>query len=293
MAVIKIMRLFVAGMTILLSLTTPAAGLSKKQKGATSAVPPTFAVIPFYSPEKIWSLYMPFINYLRKTTGDPWQLQLYSTHDQFIDGICNGTITAGIAGPAPLAKIQRKCGVKPFLAALGKDGTPHYHSVILANDPAVKKLAHLKGKRVGFFRGSTAAHIVPMKLFGDAGLTMNDFAPIFLSSQDRIIQRLLSGDIAAAGVKEALAAKFSGKILTVVAVSDPLPNFALCAAPSASASVIKRLNAALTQLHPSASRDDARTVSGWDDEIRHGFIPADDSYFAAILKFNDTFGGDK
>ena len=284
-------RLFVMILTLLVPLMAGAADASGKD--ASTASPPTFAVIPFYSPEKIWALYNPFIKYLRQSTGDLWQLQLFNNHSEFIEGICSGKVTVALLGPVPLMKAYESCGVKPFLVALGKDGTPFYRSVVVTNDPAVKNLAGLIGKRIGFFKGSTAAHVVPLRMLEKAGLKQTDFSPVFLGSQDQIIQRLLSGEIDAAGVKENLAGKFARERLNSIASSEPLPNFALSAAPSAPGPVIQRLKSALTRLNPSMNKAHARLVHGWDEEIRQGFTLPGTAYLSSLQNFNRAIGDAK
>jgi phosphonate transport system substrate-binding protein len=249
----------------------------------------TFAVIPFYTPEKIWTLYSPFIDYLNKNTGVSWELQLYHSHDDLIADLCSGKISAALLGPAPLGRANNKCGATPLLAALGKDGKPSYHSVIMTNSPTVSSLKNLKGKKFGFFKGSTAAHILPAKMLKDAGLGMADIQPVFFESQDRIISALLSGEIAAAGVKETLARKFSGEGLKIIAVSPPLPNFSLCATPTLAAAVKQSLTSSLIRLKPLTNSKDAETVKSWDDEIKHGFTLPDKEFLPSVMKIFGIF----
>ena len=284
------LRLFVMLLTLLMPISAEAARVPVAS--APAASPPTFAVIPFYSPEKIWSLYGPFIKYLRQTTGDPWQLQLFNNHREFIEGICSGRITVGLLGPVPLKKVDERCGAKPFLVALGKDGTPFYHSVIVTNDPGVGTLAGFKGKRLGFFKGSTAAHVVPLKMLENERVMPSDFTAVYFGSQDEIIHQLLSGGIDGAGLKEFLARRFLKDGLRIVAVSENLPNFALSAAPSAPGPVIQRLKSALLKLRPAKNSNDAKLMSSWDDEIRQGFITPGKDYLSALHNFKAS-GDDK
>lgn len=258
-------------------------------KPGTNPVRYTFAVIPFYTPEKIWALYSPFIDYLNKSTGDPWELKLYHNHDELIDAICNGKVSAALLGPVPLGRANRKCGVKPVLAALGNDGKPSYHAVILTNTPSVKKIKDLKGKKIGFFKGSTAAHIIPAKMLKDSGVGMPTIQPIFLESQDRIMSALLSGEIAAAGVKETLAKRFNKGTLDILAVSGPLPNFAVCATPTLPSSTQQHLLSALTRLKPLSNSKDAETMKAWDDEIKNGFTMPNNNFLPSVMKLFELF----
>ncbi len=269
------------------SSAAPAAGAG--QKAPAKNIPHTFAVIPFYSPDKIWALYSPLIEYLSTTTGEPWKLQLYNNHDEVVAGICSGQISAAIMGPVPQGRVLKNCAATPLLVAIGKDGKPFYHSVMLTNDKSVTTLAGLKGKKVGFFKGSTAAHIMPAKMLKDAGLDMTAITPVFLESQDTIISALLAGEIVAAGVKETLARKFGKGALHVLATSPPLPNFTLCTAPTMPARTRQNLRAALLRLKPSTNVRDAETMKNWDDEVKTGFMKPGKEFIPTVMKIDRIY----
>jgi ABC-type phosphate/phosphonate transport system substrate-binding protein len=112
---------------------------------------------------------------------------------------------------------------------------------------------------------------------------------VFLESQDRIMAALLAGEVAAGGLKETLYQKFRKENLRIVATSDQLPNFALCALPSFPEKARDRLLAALLRLKPLASKADAETVTHWDDEIKNGFSIPDEHFLPAIINFYSTY----
>ncbi|NTW57610.1 MAG: PhnD/SsuA/transferrin family substrate-binding protein [Nitrospirae bacterium] len=268
----------------MLLLSRPA-GAENKQSLPS---PYTVAVIPFYGPEKIWLLYSPLIEYLKKTTGHPWELKLYPNHDALIEDLCGGQIGVALLGPAPLGRANRKCGAEPLIVALGKDGKPTYRSVIVTSDAAVTALGGVRGKKFGFFKGSTAAHIVPAKLLKDAGLGMEAVQPVFLESQDRIMTALLTREISAAGVKETLYRKFEKETLRVLTISGPLPNFAFSALPSLPSGVREEFVQALLRLKPHTNIRDADTMQDWDDEIKNGFVTPTDDYLLAVQNLLTT-----
>lgn len=244
----------------------------------------TLAVIPFYTPERMWQLYTPFVEYLRRETGEPWELKLYATHEEMIAGVCAGEVDVTLLGPVPLARVNRQCGAVPFLVPNGKDGQPTYHSMVITNDAAVTSIAGLRGRKVGFFKGSTAAHIVPMKMLRDAGLGPGSFEPVFLESQDRIMTALLAHEISGAGVKEALFRRFEQEPVRLLQASDALPNFAFSALPAQPPAQRERFVAALLKLKPRDKPADAETVKSWDDEVKSGFAPPAPDFLPAVLK---------
>jgi phosphonate transport system substrate-binding protein len=265
------MRGSVAALALAAALLAPRA-----DAGEVAAPGPAvrrLAVIPFYSPEQMWRLYAPFVEYLRRETGERWELTLHANHEALIEAFCAGRVDVALVGPMPLARIERRCGGAPFLLPLGPDGGTSYRSVLVTADPAVGSLAALRGKDVGFFRGSTAAHVVPVKVLADGGLAPGSYRPVFLESQDRLVAALLAGTISAAAIKSALYQRFERQPgLRVLATSEPLPSFAFAALPSLPTATRERFAAALLALRPAERAADAELVRGWDDEVRQGFV---------------------
>ncbi len=260
-------------LALLLILVPPVlAGETAKPVTAAEASAYTLTVIPFYSPEKIWARFSPFVDFLKETTGKPWQLKLYPSHEALIDGFCRGESTLALLGPVPLGRVMDKCGAEPLVVALGKDGKPFYHSVVVTNDTAVTSLAGLRGKRVAFFKGSTAAHILPRQMLRQAGLGKGTFSAVFYEGQDQIVNALLAREVSAAGLKDTLYRKFQGEALHVLKTSEALPNFAFAAAPGLDRETRQLFADTVLRLAPATNDQDRKRMEPWDDEIRNGFI---------------------
>lgn len=249
----------------------------------------TFSVIPFYGPEKIWKLYTPFVDYLNKTTGLPWELKLFHNHEDVIAGLCSGDISIAMLGPVPLGIASRRCGVEPLVVVLGADGRPFYRSVMLASKNGIEDLKRLKGKRVAFFRSSTASHVLPLKMLKDAGVAKGDITPAYYPNQESILKAVLSGEVAAGGVKESLFRKFQKAPLRVLKASDEVPQFAFCAAPTLGAKARQRFINVLLRLKPLNRADHRNIVMNWDDEIRYGFARPGDHFLEDALRLSSTY----
>lgn len=246
--------------------------LPQAAEEAPKAPTRTLAVVPFYAPEVMWQLNAPLVEYLSRRTGEPWTLLLPASHEALDEAVCSGQVDVALLGPIPLARLNRRCGVLPFLVPLTREGTPVYHSVLLTASPEITDVAGVRGKEVAFFKGSTAAHVLPVKMLADAGLEPGDYRPLFLESQDRVMAALLAGKASAGGVKSALYRRFQKEpALRVLATSQPLPNFSFCTLPSTPPTMRKRFADALLLLAPRQRPRDARRVEGWDDELRNGF----------------------
>lgn len=249
----------------------------------------TLTVIPFYSPEKIWTKFAPLVEYLKKTTGQPWELKLYHNHEALLDGLCSGEVAFALLGPVPLGRALDRCSVGITAVALGKDGKPFFRSVILTGDPTVKSIADIKGKRFALFKGATAAHIIPLKMLADSGITEADLAPIFYEGQDRIMTALMNREVSGAGVKETLYLKFKKGPLRALKTSDPLPGYAVASAPRIREAAAKQLAGALTRLDPRNRHEDLQLMQDWDDEVKNGFIVPPATYRASVLNILSVY----
>lgn len=253
------------------------------------------AVVPFYGPEKIYKLYTPLIEYLNRTTRFRWELTLSHNHESIIEGICSGEIDIALLGPVPLGRVYHKCGAEPVLVSLGSDGMPFYRSVIISTEEGVKDILELRGKKVGFFRGSTAAHIVPAKMLKDAGLKKADITVLFYENQESIVKAVLKKEVDAGGIKESLYRKVRSSGLKVIKISGPLPQFSFVASPAMNEDAKKSLISALIRLRPLERPEDSKTVRDWDDEIKNGFIRPSEQFLRdaiELAKVHDEITGE-
>ncbi len=111
----------------------------------------------------------------------------------------------------------------------------------------------------------------------------------FFESQDRILTKLLAGEIDGAGLKESLFRKFNRPPLRILKVSDPMPNFAFCAKPSWQTPARKAFISALRKLNPAENTLHAEVVKNWDDEIKNGFVLPDKRFLPDSLRLHEMY----
>jgi len=279
---IQHMRTLICLLLVSASFVSVSASAEQPAQQKTASSEYAITVIPYYSPEKLWTKFTPLLEYLKKTTGKPWELKLYPNHDATIEAICSGEVSFALLGPVPLARSIQKCSAEPAAVAVGPDGTLFYHSVIVSTDPSMT-LARLKGKRIGMFKGSTAAHIVPFKMMLNAGLSRTEINPVFFEGQDSIMNGLLNGEVEAAGMKDVLFRRFSDSRLKVLKTSEPLPNFAFASAPGLNSRTKDLFLKALFRLRPKTSEADRKLMQEWDDEIKNGFVAPSRDYRSSVM----------
>lgn len=269
---------------IIISAPVRAERLESASPGSSKRPLFSVSVVPFYGPEKIYKLYTPFIKYLNRATRFRWELVFHHNHESIIQGICSGEIDIALLGPVPFGRAYQKCRVEPLLISLGSDGMPFYRSVIIAPEDGANDLPGLKGSKIGFFKGSTAAHIVPAKMLKDAGLKKGDITILFYENQERIVQAVLKREVAAGGIKEPLYDKFRSSGLKVIKTSAPLPQFAFVASPTLDKEAKKSLVSALIKLRPLERPEDAKLVKDWDEVIKNGFIHPSEQFLRDAIE---------
>lgn len=266
--------------SVFFSLLSAASAPAEVQEGSVQYV----GIVPFYTPEKIWQLYTPFVDYLNKTTPLTWKLKLYNDHNAIVNGLCSGEITVAYLGPIPFYNAYEKCRAKPLLVSLGKERKPYYRSVVITTDPAVTSMKDLKGKRITFYKNSTASYFALRKMLEDEGIALESIQPVYVRSQDRIIDALLRNEAAAGAVKDSLYEEFKNLNIRRVKHSHPLPPFTFCASPSVSPETEKAFKGALLRLKPLSKPSDKQLMEGWDPELEYGFAPTPKKYRHNVLK---------
>jgi ABC-type phosphate/phosphonate transport system substrate-binding protein len=239
-------------------------------------------IVPFYTPEKIWQLYRPFVDYLTANSGSAWELRLVKDHEELVAGLCDGSIDVAMPGPIPYGKMLNRCAPRPLLLTLGGDGRPFYQSVIVTATPGIRALADLRGKKFALYEGSTAAHYLPLKMLAAAGLGLKDVQPVYVRSQDQLVAAVMGGEAVAGGIKSALYERLKSPALLVVQRSEDLPNFVFCASPLLRPEQADGFVSALTRLRPREDPAHRDLVKGWDVEVQNGFVKPSASFDADV-----------
>ncbi|GAB7389031.1 sulfonate ABC transporter substrate-binding protein [Bacillaceae bacterium] len=97
-----------------------------------------------------------------------------------LEALNAGKIDVGYAGGAPVVFAGASPGSP--LAYLAYEPEV-YRAIIVPKDSPIQNIAHLKGKKVAFGKGSSAHYLV-LTALEKAGLTMNDITPVYLQPSD-------------------------------------------------------------------------------------------------------------
>lgn len=100
---------------------------------------------------------------------------------QMLEGLNVGSIDLAATGDAPPAFAQ---AAQADLVYLGHSpANPKTEAIVVPENSAVKKVADLKGKRVGLNKGSDVNYLL-VKALEEAGLSYKDITPVYLPPAD-------------------------------------------------------------------------------------------------------------
>lgn len=104
----------------------------------------------------------------------------FTSGPPMLEAVSNGSIDFGAVGDSP--PIFAQAANANIVYAAASPISNGQGILVLANSP-IKTIADLKGKRVGFTKGSSAHNVVVLTL-AKAGLTYEDITPVYLTPPD-------------------------------------------------------------------------------------------------------------
>ncbi|MBN9523876.1 aliphatic sulfonate ABC transporter substrate-binding protein [bacterium] len=105
----------------------------------------------------------------------------FSAGPPLLEALNAGSIDLGHAGDSPPLFAQA-AGV-PFVYVAASSPSPESSAVLVPDDSPLRAAADLKGKRVGFTKG-TSAHTLILRVLEKHGLTPNDITAVYLPPAD-------------------------------------------------------------------------------------------------------------
>lgn len=243
-------------------------------------------IVPFHSPEKIWHLYTPFVDYLNKNTKLNWKLKIYPNHESIKKALCDGEISIALFGPVLAYVANKECNAEPVITALNENGKPDFRIYIITSEKKIKSIKDLKGHKIGLFKPITAANMVTRKMLEDEGLDEGNVKFLIYQSLERIVNDVMTDELKAGGVREMNYISFKNLNIKVLKKSEPVPGFAFMASPQTPVSVKKEFIGALLRLNSIEKSKLKEITSDWDETIRHGFSLPPKNYIKEAERFN-------
>lgn len=263
---------------LLLVLAPVSTGLAGPQ--TTGDDPFLLGVVSFYNPRLMYVKYQPLVDYLGEYTGSRWELRISTTHEEAVEQLCAGRLTAAYLDPFTYVRAHEACGADPVVRQKNGHGSTCLSYILVRADGDIRELSDLRGKRFGFGSAlSTCSHLIPRAILEEAGIYVDDGLDCtYFGHQERAARAVLMGDVDACGVRDIVGERFLERGLRLLARSRPIPNFPLVVGPRASDEIRRRLLWALVEL-PEKVPATSRTMETWDEELARGFVTSTDAEY--------------
>lgn len=277
---LKGLLLIIASVFILAAYPAPAF----LQENAEAEKPVVYiGLIPLYTPSLMYERFQPLMDYLSDNTPFRFKMRLTKDYKGIVTLLEDDSIDIALLGGASYIIAKSKAEVVPLVKPLNQQGKPFYKSVIITReDKDIKGISDLKGRSFAFAsRWSTSGAVVPLYHLYTHGIGLQGLPNYFhLRYHDSVAREVLKGNYDAGAVIDTIAYSYKDRGLKFVFISDPIPELVIVVRKGASQALIDSVKKSLLSLVPKDSihRED------WGEDIRNGFVGANDSDFDGIRK---------
>lgn len=235
-----------------------------------------FGVNLRYDPIVMYERYQPMMDYLTKNTPYKFELKISRGYREGVRQLAEGKTQIASVGDGGLMAAMLNHGALPIVKPLNEDGKPLYRSyIVVASRSPIKSPRQLKGKRIALgYRHSLTGNLVARHMLWSYGLSADNLAALDnLHMHSSVAKAVIRGEYDAGVLKDVAARGYLKRGLRIIATSEEFPSIPLIAGRSTSPAVVRAFVAALVKLDP-LSPADRKILAEWDEEYRHGFVPA-------------------
>jgi phosphonate transport system substrate-binding protein len=252
----------------------------------------TYAYLPQYAHTVSYERHHLVVDYLSRATGMTFRQVFPDTFDEHMHMVGRGLIDITFSNPFIYVKIADRYGARAFARIVEARGKENFRGEIIcrADDPQIKDLADIKGKRlIAVDPTSAGGYLYPWGWILEHGIRKEDLAEIAFApgpggKQEKVVMAVLSGKYDVGTIREGTLDIMAGKInrqqIRVLAYSRWYPGWVYAARSGLDPAVVNKIKTALLALNMNNPEDAA---------ILHkaGFIaviPAKDEDFNSVRR---------
>ncbi len=234
-------------------------------------------LVPLENAIKMNESFEPLCKFINQVLDHNLFIRLGHNYDEAVNDVGTGRALLSYQTPSTYIEAHEKFGVEPLVVPLAK-GEPYYKSaIVVRQDSGITDIAQLCGKRFAFGDAkSTGSKAMPQSMLKGAGIDIKDLAGHdFLGSHDNVANAVLNNEFEGGGLMYSVAEKYQSEGLKILAVSDPIPQFPICASPKLSQEAKQQLIEALVNLQ------DKDILEAMGSHVT-GFAPTKDSDYDGV-----------
>jgi phosphonate transport system substrate-binding protein len=252
-----------------------------------------FAVTDVVGLENLQREWGPFQRALKDSSGFEFEFFAVPNRTAAVEALNARRIDVVLTGPAEYVVFRARTQAVPVVGLTRLD---YYANIVVRADRPIMTLADLKGQRVGFGAvGSTSRHLGPMQVLADQGINpRSDIQAVHLST-GVLLESLLRGDLAAAGMNrtdfERLRARNPTVGFRVVGRGGDLPMDLILAGPHVDAATVAKLREAFLKNSDALTK---AVLSGGDENQKfqgmHWVTSLRDEDYNVVRRMYGTIG---
>jgi phosphonate transport system substrate-binding protein len=255
----------------------------------------TYAYLPQYAHTVSYERHHLIIEYLSRVTGLTIRQVFPDTFDEHMQMVGKGLIDISFSNPFIYVKIADRDGARAFARIVEPLGQEKFRGEIIcrADNPSIKTLADLKGKRlIAVDPTSAGGYLYPWGLILDNGLRKEDFSEITFATgpggkQERVVMAVYSGKYDVGLIREGTLNILRDKIdltkIRVLAYSPWYPGWVYAARRGLDPAVVEKIKQALLALNMRNPEDKAILEKAGFVAV----IPAQDADFNRVRRLAD------
>lgn len=221
--------------------------------------------------------YLPFLNYLKKSTGYDFKLRFTPKNSSIIDDLGMGKIHFAAIGAVSFIQAREMYGVVGLVRGINSLGKAEYRStiVVLPNSD-IEEIEDLKGKRFAFGSvSSTQGHLIPRIVLSGRSIGLDDLASYkYTGSHQNCVNAVIKGSVDACGMQDTMAERMvADGLVRILHRSGYYPSSGIAANQEVAPNVVEKVTQALLDFDPLGR--DKEGLHNWNDtEMPNGFTAA-------------------
>lgn len=245
------------------------------------------------SPQEDAAQYLPFLEYLQRTTGLTFKLHFTAKNSSTVDDLSNNLTQLAAMGATSFLEAQSKFNAISLVRGLNHQNKAEYQSVFVVKPGSkIRRIEQIKGKRLAFgSRDSTQGHLIPRIMLTEKNIRLKDLRGFsYTGSHQNCAESVVSGKYDVCGMQDQLAKRLAAEgLITIIHTSEYYPSSGIVASPALANDIINKIQTALLNFEPKGKHQQG--LYNWDNtEMPLGFTRTNANDYDSLRKWSIKLG---